>query len=747
MHSSEESVVSRGKILVSPQKDQRFSRLFIFLTASAIPVTGCSYFLGFGFIFSTVLFLSFVLGAGIVSFFFSRSKFEKTKEQLVISQNSQNSGVTESVERPPTEVATTPQRSSQTFPKDSLEIDNSRQAFRYTPERVLPPFTKLQPHFSSNQVATIANARNIEAKKTDAPALEPIDFDLRTAIEEAVDRFVSLAKDKKVELTCMLSYDVPTPFRGDPGHLRQILMNLIENALTSTERGEVVVRVVLVHQTPTHATFRFSVTSPGNDIISFQSEPLCQPPLSTDSVLHSSEKRDSVLTNSKNLVEAMGGKLGIENSPGQSSTIWFAFTFEKQPPKALPAPPPRSTLQGVHVLIVGDVPSTLLDQLSGWEMTSHSAKDSFHALQMVNAATTGDRAYDVVLLVCQKLEPASLELASTIRTTPSSAITRLVFVSETGEKGDAQRVHQAGIEAYLTQPVSQSLLFDCLATVLSQPLKGLVSSAPLITRYTLAEARARNRLRVLVVNSNLADQKYAVKLLEELGYRADIAMNRQEAIEAHARIPYAAVLMACQIPQLDGVAASAQIRQLDCQEGIYTPIIGIIETGSIGKFDEHAQTTMDDVLAKPFDIDNLRMTLDRCIARAKAAAAKSSLTDLIPQSSAEFDLHEALARVDGDKELFNEMVQLFLEEYPKSLAKIREALSQQDSQSVAYAANALRGALGNFAAASAISVTLRLEQMGRQGDLSQAQEATTSLEDSLSRLRSALTSLNLQLAA
>jgi len=711
------------------QQDYRFGRSSLLIIAGAIPIAGFSYFLGFGFSLSAALFFSFAFGAGLIFRFSVRSRYKDHKKQIVTNQAATNSGVAELMARSQREAKITPIRSSQTPPDDLLEIGKSQQAFKDTPEGVLPALVISHPSASDGTAITNTNW-NIKDKKANTPVLEPIDFDLRTAIEETVDRFVTQAKGRGVELTCLLSCDVPTPFRGDPGHLRQIIVNLIENALTSIEQGEVIVHVTLICQTPTHATFRFSVSY-----------------MESDLPLGFTQTSEAKLINSRDLVESMGGKLETENSLGQGSTTWFILTFEKQPPKALPAPPPRSTLRGVRVLMVGDISSILLDQLAGWGTIIHSAKDSSHALRMVNATITANQAYDVVVLVCQKLELASLELASAIRIIPSLPSPRLVLVSDTGEKGDARRIRQAGIEAYLTQPVSQSLLFECLATVLSQPLKGPASSTPLITRYTLAEAKARKRLRILVVDSNLADQKYAVRLLDELGYRADVAINGQEVIEAHSRVLYAAVLIACKTSQLDEFATRDQIRQLDGQEGIYTPIIGIVEADLAENFSEQAQTRMDDLLAKPFDLGHLRTTLDRCIARAKDAAAKSLLASPTLQSSAEFDLREALARVDGDKELFNEIVELFLEEYPKSLANIREALSQHDIQSVAYTANALRGALGNFAAAKAIDATLRLEQMGRQGDLSQAQEVITSLEDILFRLKSALTNLNLQLAA
>jgi hypothetical protein len=351
------------------------------------------------------------------------------------------------------------------------------------------------------------------------------------------------------------------------------------------------------------------------------------------------------------------------------------------------------------------------------------------------------------MFACQELDGEVLDLASRIRATDALATSRLVFLAASGKKGDAQHVRQTGFDAYLTQPVSSDLMFECLATILSQAPQTSPPHLPLVTRYTLAEARTRGRARILVVDSSLSDQKHAVRILEELGYRADIATTAREALEAQARLPYVAVLLPCQMPGIDGIAAAIHIRQQEGQEGAHTPLIGILQFENNVEATQCRTAGMDAVLVKPLRAASLKMTLDRCsqLLAEQNTAHRGSLEQA--SDSIEIDFHAALARVDGDKELFDEMTTLFIEEYPKALSKISEAITRQDPQALAYSANALKGALGNFAAMKAIDTTARLELMGRRGDLAQAQPVLNDLDKHLARLHALLTDFRVQAAA
>lgn len=241
--------------------------------------------------------------------------------------------------------------------------------------------------------------------------------------------------------------------------------------------------------------------------------------------------------------------------------------------------------------------------------SAHAPPQVYSAL--TTAAQEG-KAYHILLLHCQSLDTDTLTLIARIRANPPLETLRLVLLTNWGRKGDARQVRQAGVDAYLTFPIAPSLLFECLAVVLSQPPYPLAPELPLITRYTLAEAQMRGRERVLIVDSNLADQKLAVRLVEELGYRADVCVTAREAIEANARLPYAAILLPTQMAGIDGIAAAVQIRQQDQQAGRHTPLIAVLQSRSDDKQAQCLAAGMDETIRKPLRIEDLKATLEQC---------------------------------------------------------------------------------------------------------------------------------------
>lgn len=572
-----------------------------------------------------------------------------------------------------------------------------------------------------------------KAKTLGSPdvTLESITFSVRTAVEDAVKRFTAKATAKGIELTSLLSYEVPTPTRGDPGYLRRIIMIMLEEIIACMDSGEIIVRNILVNQTPIHATFRFSVTSMIDS----------RPPVQTGMGSLPSSAPD--LSAAKDLITSLGGEMGEEAQPGIGITYWFSVTFEKQAPKAIPAPPPRKTLRGVRVLIFGDLPTSLSEHFLSWGMLGHSSKEASQTVQMLVTAAQAHTDYNVALLTCQQLDPKVLQLALTIRATPALSSLRLILLAATGKKGDAQRLHRIGVDAYLTMPMTLTEVFDCLTTALSAPARSLNPEARLITRYTIAEAKAQSLLHVLIVDPTYGDQKRTARDLERLGYSADVATNGSEAFAAYSQVSYAAVLLACPLPQREGFTIIAHVRQHDRRLGFHTPIIGLAASHTQGKIDTLRQPGMDAVIAKPVTVATLKETLERCVRNATSTASRSPDLD----TSAVCNLETALAHLDGDRELFDEMIELFLAEYPQALVKIKQAITENDSQSLIYSSNVLRGSLSHFQAAGAMSLALQLEQCGRKGDLSHAAALFTQLENLLPCVVSILVNAKVNIAA
>jgi len=318
------------------------------------------------------------------------------------------------------------------------------------------------------------------------------------------------------------------------------------------------------------------------------------------------------------------------------------------------------------------------------------------------------------------------------------------MLSSLGQRSDAKAADYARIAAWLTKPVRQSQLFDCLATTFSQ------SSQTDRPRQTLRLAPApqeevalQSRPLILVAEDNPVNQKLAVHMLEKLGYRADVVADGREALEALSRIPYSAVLMDCQMPELDGFEATREIRARENITGTHLPIIAMTANAMRGDRECCLEAGMDDYLPKPVKLDDLKAVLARWTGVAGPSAVEKTSPPSSPLAPA-FNLEETLKRVEGDRQLLGEMAILFLQDSAKLLADLQAALVHQDAKALAYAAHTLKGSVGNFSAPEVFNAAASLEKLARNGDLSQAPAMLTTLEHELTRLQSALTLLSPQ---
>ncbi len=418
----------------------------------------------------------------------------------------------------------------------------------------------------------ILDFSKIEAGKL---TLESIDFDLRTSVEETVELVASRAFSKGLNLACLVHANVPSALRGDPGRLRQILLNLVGNAIKFTEQGEVVVSVSLVHHTDTQATVRFEVQDTGIGLSTEAQGRLFQSFSQADnSITRKYGGTGLGLAICKQLTELMGGQIGVESQVGMGSTFWFSVSLGIQPP-GTPSVGDRTSqdLRGRGLCIVsGHASNRRILELyaTKWGARCRVAADGPQALASLRAAAAEDGACDFAIIDMQMPGMDGLELARAIKADPVLAPTRLILLTSQGQRGDAKLAQTAGYAAYLTKPVQEGQLYECLLAVAIPPAPApphAVQSehqptpAALITRHSLAEANIRATAKLLLAEDNVINQKVAVRMLEKLGYRVDVAANGNEVLEALARTDYAAVLMDCQMPELDGFAATAEIRR------------------------------------------------------------------------------------------------------------------------------------------------------------------------------------------
>ncbi len=566
---------------------------------------------------------------------------------------------------------------------------------------------------------------------------EKLDFDLGSTVEEALGLHSEQTHAKGLELACLVHSDVPTTLRGDPGRLTQVLTNLLGNAVKFTEKGVVVLHVKLAEATPHSAVVRFEVTDTGIGMTKEQQAGLFQSFTQADA---STTRRYGGtglgLAISKQLVELMGGEIGVESQPGKGSTFWFTVRLDKASVSAQTAPTRHVDLSGLKVLVVDDNETNrkiMHEQVISWGMKNETAGDGQSALKMLRAAAERGELSDLAILDLDMPGMDGIELAHRIKADPAIASVRLVLLTSSSLRGRMEQARRVGFSAYLTKPVRQSQLYDTIATAMSH-LKGKASApqheACIVTRYNLEEAKTHSRERlgrshILVVEDNAVNQKVAVRMLKKLGYPVDVAANGLEALEALSRIPYAAVLMDVQMPEMCGYEATAEIRR---REGVgrHTPVIAMTANAMQGDRENALDAGMDDYVSKPVKPEDLDAVLKRWIPQTgegtpgaegafdTGAGVGGDTIDTLDQSVL------AGLRELGDQGLIAELAELFLEDASSYIEALQEATEEGDAPSVERLAHTLKGSCANMGATRMVAICAELEEAGRSGDLAPA---------------------------
>ena len=460
----------------------------------------------------------------------------------------------------------------------------------------------------------ILDFSKIEAGKLN---FEVLDFVLTNAIEDTIELLAEKAHHKKLELGSLIHVDVPVFLRGDPGRLRQIITNLVGNAIKFTEKGEVVLRAFTESQTETDVVIRFEVSDTGIGIPEAAQRNLFQAFTQADgSTTRKFGGTGLGLAISKQLVQLMDGDIGVRSMEGQGSTFWFTARFEKQPEGAV-VEQPAVDFENLRVLIVDDNMTNrqiMKHQLGSWKMIHKEASSGEQALRSLRTASERNEQFDLAVLDLMMPGMDGFELARRIKADPDFAGVQLVMLTSFGERGDARTAREIGIAAYLTKPVRQSQLFDCLAQVISTniPKQQTATPPPVVTKHSLAEAKIMSNKRLLLAEDNVVNQKVALRQLQKLGYRADAVANGREAVEALRRIPYDLVLMDCQMPEMDGYEATAEIRRRESGTK-HTWIVAMTANALEGDRAKCLAAGMDDYVSKPVKVEDLGAVLSNLL--------------------------------------------------------------------------------------------------------------------------------------
>ena len=637
----------------------------------------------------------------------------------------------------------------------------------------------------------ILDYSKIEAGKLD---LEIIDFDLRTTLEEVGDILAIKAHDKGLEFVNAVEQEVPSLLCGDPGRLRQILINLGGNAIKFTQQGEVVIQVELNAENANWVTLRFSVSDTGIGIPQDRMDRLFR----SFSQVDTSTTREYGgtglgLSISKQLAELMGGQIGVESrsecgideaknpqsrnnnqlsianrQSKTGSTFWFTAIFKKQPTvreKKMAVP---QSIKDKHILIVDDNATNryvLREHLQSWGCRFAEAAGGDEALEKLHRALANEDPFEIAVLDMLMPRMDGETLGRKIKEDPELAGTILVMLTSVGQRGEAARLKESGFEAYLTKPIKRSHLYDCLATVAGQKKEDEpMAKRSLVTRHSLTENR-KHGIRILLAEDNVTNQRVALHMLIKFGYRADVVANGREAVKAFKSIPYDLVLMDIQMPVMNGFTAMREIRKWEASEvgsrnaecGIQNqqskinnqestiqrvPIIAMTANAMLGDREKCLESGMDDYISKPVDPQELldKVQLWTKNSREKDMAAtdmpvEKEMTAQETTESAPIDYDKALARAMGDREFLEEILQQFIDDLPRQLETLETALSNTDAEALASQAHTLKGAAANLGALDMSATALKLEQMGKDGDLGGAPQVLEVLGKELERLK------------
>ncbi len=592
----------------------------------------------------------------------------------------------------------------------------------------------------------ILDFSKIEARKIE---LEILDFDLPTILEDAVEVLAPRAHEKGLEVVCLVDADVPPALRGDPGRLRQILLNLVGNAVKFTERGEIAVRVSLAGADGSKATLRFEVRDTGIGIAPDRLQTLFSPFTQGDgSTTRKYGGTGLGLSISKQLVELMGGELGVESEEGKGSTFWFTVPFEEWEDSEGPSPLPFDAADAT-ILVVDDSRTNRLlatTLLRSWGCTVADAEDGPAALAELSRAARGGTPYSAALLDMQMPGMDGETLAARIKEDPEIAATHLVMMTSLGRRPTVD-----GLLGSLAKPIRRGRLHAILAPALGRRVKPTGPKAP---EAQAAAAPSIGRARILVVEDNPVNQLVAMKILEKLGHRADVAGNGNEALVALRNIPYDLILMDCQMPEMDGFEATRRIRSGNAgQADRSIPIVAMTARAMQGDREKCLAAGMDDYLSKPIDTAALIDTLDKWLSKEGEAverghrrryleagmddhAAKPVEVEPVREatdrhtvgasgemptqenggaerSSAVFDRQRLLRALGEDEDLLEEIVAIFLQDTPNEFGPLEKAIADSDLGMVALQAHKLKGSAANVRAESMRKVLADIEEAAK----------------------------------
>ncbi len=563
----------------------------------------------------------------------------------------------------------------------------------------------------------ILDFSKIEAGKFE---LESVGFKLRDTLGDTLQTLAGRASEKGLELTYRIPPDIPDDLVGDPGRLCQVIVNLTGNAIKFTEQGEIAVNVKLESLHDDNVRLHFTVSDTGPGILPEQQQIIFEAFRQADSSMSRRYGGTGLgLAISSHLVELMNGRMWVESEVGKGSIFNFDAVFSQQ--KDVPAKPPTEpeTLYGLRVLVVDDNKTNQLileEMLNNWNMKPTAVDNGRAALLEMEKAAKDREPFHLALLDGMMPQMDGFALAEQIKQRSDLSATRIIMLSSAGNLESSSRCRSLGIDYCLMKPVKQSELLDSIVEALSVATADEVTPAAIVREYP----ESTKSLRILLAEDGLVNQKVAVNILEQRGHKVTIANNGQEAFSALGSESFDVLLMDVQMPVMDGFEATAIIRDREKKTGAHIPIIALTAHAMKGDRERCLEAGMDGYIAKPIRAKDLYKAIEMTATKV----CGSQLQDNVIANEKEvLDRNKILEQTGGNEEALKEIVELFAVESAKLMKRIRDAITSEDVSELQLAAHTLKGSIRIFGAERSAEAALRLETMGRDKNLLDAEEA------------------------
>ncbi len=555
--------------------------------------------------------------------------------------------------------------------------------------------------------------------------LEIIDFDLRGVVEGVAQTLANRAEVKGLEIASLVDSDVPYYVKGDAVRLRQVLVNLVENAIKFTEKGEVFLRTELVEENSQRAFLRFSVTDTGIGIPYDRQQAIFERFVQADgSTTRRYGGTGLGLTISKQLAEMMGGRIGVESQPGRGSSFWFTADLEKLPGKALLDETETDGLRGLRVLVVDDNATNrriFTKMLEGFGCHVSAAASGVEVMPALIRALLVSAPYKLVLLDMQMPNLDGEDILRMIRKEPLTQNTPVIVLTSMGRRSELSRLNELGCAGYLLKPVKQSQLLETLASVVGQRKRKEATGR---RHQSLGKQRhqVNHGMHILLAEDNEINQRMTKVLLTKQGCEVDLASNGIEAVDAVQKKAYDLIFMDVQMPDMDGFEATKKIRALEGEER-HTPVVAMTAHAMPEDRQRCLDAGMDDYLSKPLDAHKVFEIVERWTDTSGEYVPQGDQAAPIPppfDPDAVFDPQNALSRFGYDQDFFRSLLEDFLQTLPQKLETIRMALEQGKPDIVSYQAHNLKGVAANFGAMQLSNLAHQLDEQSKAGDMEAA---------------------------